>query len=206
MNIQPIETTYKGYKFRSRVEARWAVVFDTLDIPWEYEKEGYSLPSGAYLPDFWLPTVTIDGQEGVWFEVKGKYPTHHEYQLASELRMATNKPVVFAYASIPPAEEIDFVSSDHMIVLHTVPEEDKDYAIQWATENPSGKIWIDEPIALAYCDDCGSCAFVYLGYWNRMCRHFTDDNGRYALPSKKLRNAYRAGRAARFEHKKRLFG
>lgn len=55
MNIKPIETRYKGYRFRSRLEARWAVFFDTLGIPWEYEKEGLLLDQTPYLPDFWLP-------------------------------------------------------------------------------------------------------------------------------------------------------
>lgn len=54
--IKPIETVYKGYRFRSRLEARWAVFFDALGIEWEYEKEGYDLgEAGWYLPDFWLP-------------------------------------------------------------------------------------------------------------------------------------------------------
>ena len=39
--IKAIETMYKGYHFRSRLEARWAVFFDTLGIPWKYENEGY---------------------------------------------------------------------------------------------------------------------------------------------------------------------
>jgi hypothetical protein len=57
-SLKPIETRYKGYRFRSRLEARWAVFFDVLGIPFEYELEGYSLPSGAaYLPDFLLPTL-----------------------------------------------------------------------------------------------------------------------------------------------------
>jgi hypothetical protein len=43
-NIKAIETIYKGYRFRSRLEARWAVFFDALEIDWEYEKEGYVLP------------------------------------------------------------------------------------------------------------------------------------------------------------------
>ena len=37
MNIKPIETIYKGYRFRSRLEARWAVFFDALGIEYEYE-------------------------------------------------------------------------------------------------------------------------------------------------------------------------
>jgi len=64
--IKAIETRYKGYRFRSRLEARWAVFFDALGIKWEYEKEGYDLgAAGWYLPDFWLP------DQKVWIEVKG---------------------------------------------------------------------------------------------------------------------------------------
>lgn len=60
MDIKPIETSYKGYKFRSRLEARWAVFFDAMGIKWEYEVEGYDLGEhGYYLPDFWLPTSKV---------------------------------------------------------------------------------------------------------------------------------------------------
>lgn len=63
--VKPIETKYKGYRFRSRLEARWAVFLDELDIRYEYELEGFTLPSGtAYLPDFFLPNL------GVFVEVK----------------------------------------------------------------------------------------------------------------------------------------
>lgn len=68
--IKPIETSYKGYRFRSRLEARWAILFDGLGFKWGYEIEGFKLPSGAqYLPDFYLYDF------GVWFEVKGSYET-----------------------------------------------------------------------------------------------------------------------------------
>lgn len=51
--IKPIETEYNGYRFRSRLEARWAVFFDALGVRYEYEPEGFELPSGKlYLPDF----------------------------------------------------------------------------------------------------------------------------------------------------------
>lgn len=65
MGIKAIETVYNGYRFRSRLEARWAVFFDTLGIKYEYELEGFDLGSaGWYLPDFWLPQVKM------WAEVK----------------------------------------------------------------------------------------------------------------------------------------
>jgi hypothetical protein len=63
--LKPIETRYKGYRFRSRLEARWAVFFDALGIEWQYEPEGYEKNGIRYLPDFWLP------QTQTWVEVKG---------------------------------------------------------------------------------------------------------------------------------------
>lgn len=53
--IKAINTKYNGYLFRSRLEARWAVVFKNLGIKYEYEPEGYILGKEIYLPDFWLP-------------------------------------------------------------------------------------------------------------------------------------------------------
>lgn len=70
MSIKAIETYYAGCRFRSRLEARWAVFFDTLGIPWEYETQGYWVGvyedrRRRYLPDFWLPETET------WVEVKG---------------------------------------------------------------------------------------------------------------------------------------
>ncbi|MCR5811567.1 MAG: hypothetical protein K6G34_09355 [Lachnospiraceae bacterium] len=76
--MKAIETEYKGYKFRSRLEARWAVFFDACGVRWEYEPEGYALPDGQfYLPDFLLHDVTFNHagySEGndLYVEVKGK--------------------------------------------------------------------------------------------------------------------------------------
>lgn len=64
--IKPIETIYAGYRFRSRLEARWAVFFNWLKIRYVYEPEGYELSDGTrYLPDFYLP------DQDTFFEVKG---------------------------------------------------------------------------------------------------------------------------------------
>lgn len=71
--IKAIETEYKGYRFRSRLEARWAVFFDALGIKWEYEPQGFLLPSGLqYLPDFQIKGVDTNGDKfDFWCEVKG---------------------------------------------------------------------------------------------------------------------------------------
>lgn len=34
-NIRAIETVYNGYKFRSRLEAKWAVFFDAVGIKYD---------------------------------------------------------------------------------------------------------------------------------------------------------------------------
>lgn len=39
-DFKAVETVYKGYLFRSRLEARWTIFFDSLGIKWEYEPEG----------------------------------------------------------------------------------------------------------------------------------------------------------------------
>jgi hypothetical protein len=67
--ITPIETRYAGCHFRSRLEARWAVFFNSANIPWEYEPEGFNIDGKYYLPDFRLP------QCGLWIEVKPILPT-----------------------------------------------------------------------------------------------------------------------------------
>lgn len=61
--IKAIETEYKGYKFRSRLEARWAVLFDQLDIRYEYEPTGFEMRNKTrYLPDFYLPDFDLYGE------------------------------------------------------------------------------------------------------------------------------------------------
>lgn len=83
--IKPIETVYQGYRFRSRLEARWAVFFDTAGIRWEYEKEGFELSDGTrYLPDFWLPDLNC------WVEIKPEGASDEQavkvYQFADSVR------------------------------------------------------------------------------------------------------------------------
>ena len=64
MTIKAIDTEYNGYRFRSRLEARWAVFFDAAGIRYEYEPEGYEIDNVdggpiRYLPDFYLPDFDV---------------------------------------------------------------------------------------------------------------------------------------------------
>lgn len=96
--IAAIQTSYNGVLYRSRQEARWAVFFDTLHIPFHYEYEGYSLPSGNYLPDFFLP------EQDSFVEVKGKWPSDEEEQKASDLSAATVKRVFIFWGPLEPPD------------------------------------------------------------------------------------------------------
>jgi hypothetical protein len=78
MTIQPIETRYAGCRFRSRLEARWAVFFDALRIRWEYEPQGYVVNGTPYLPDFQLflpdgPVVFAEVKNGGVDLFKGEH-------------------------------------------------------------------------------------------------------------------------------------
>jgi len=73
--IKAIETIYAGIKFRSQLEAKWAMYWDQprVNVKWEYEPEGYFVGSGQnryrYRPDFYLPELDL------WVEIKGTTET-----------------------------------------------------------------------------------------------------------------------------------
>ena len=69
--MKPIQTIFGGYRFRSRLEARWAVFLTALGFSWDYEFEGFHLDDGQkYLPD--LRVRTPQGQT-MWVEIKPSY-------------------------------------------------------------------------------------------------------------------------------------
>lgn len=111
--LVPLETSYKGYRFRSRTEARWAVFFDALGIKWGYEVEGYNLGDDVcYLPDFWLSAVSdwpVDDHSlnSCFFEVKGKPPTLEERRKARLLAEQSGYPVIIA-SGVPGDEQMWF--------------------------------------------------------------------------------------------------
>lgn len=108
-DIKPIETYYKGYRFRSRLEARWAVFFDAAGIEYQYEPEGFKVSYSEdgineeyifYLPDFYLP------KEECYAEVKG----------TDEALRADGKKIAFA---------VDFGAtpcSEGLLILGGIPD------------------------------------------------------------------------------------
>lgn len=58
---ESVPTDYAGIRFRSRLEARWAVFLATAGIEWRYEPRTLAIHVPRrhrlipWLPDFWLP-------------------------------------------------------------------------------------------------------------------------------------------------------
>lgn len=64
-DIEATPTTYNGVRFRSRLEARWAVFWDELGVKWEYEPQTFKFLDGKqYTPDFWIVDLAL------WVEIK----------------------------------------------------------------------------------------------------------------------------------------
>lgn len=172
--IQPIPTTYRGVRFRSRLEARWAVFYDALGLEWHYEHEGYQLPSGWYLPDFWLPSL------GVWIEIKPTDPGHGaELQLCEELAAGTHKSVLLFFGEVNPPNDEPYSSA------------------YWI----GGPDCTDMDYHWCVCLRCGKLGVQYQGRGNRICRekcHAKYDDKGYSAHHPRILAAYEAARVARF--------
>lgn len=183
--IKAIETSYKGFRFRSRLEARFAVFFDSLGVKWEYEPEGYALDDGrCYLPDFFLPDLVC------WFEIKPTYPDREATQKMLDLCLGTAKSGVIAYGG---------VAQDHMLMFSN------DIA-----ENSAGSGTSDYA-GWFVCGRCGN-AFIHPGFYDREFYHDSDFDNPYVYCGcgnaeygyiDPVQPAIVAARAARFEHGER---
>lgn len=93
-HIKAIETHYGGCRFRSRLEARFAIFFDALGIKWEYEPEGFETSAGRYLPDFQIYPGQPHGGP-TWFEVKRERapddPRHRAFVEGSQIPLVIAK-------------------------------------------------------------------------------------------------------------------
>jgi hypothetical protein len=106
--MKPIETHYKGYHFRSRLEARWAVFFDHIPkVEWVYEPEGYDLDGTWYLVDF---LVKNQYNERAFIEIKPDTPSATEIRKCEELLDVVDHSLytrVFLFAGSCGFEEFD---------------------------------------------------------------------------------------------------
>lgn len=139
-NLRPIETRYKGYRFRSRLEARWAVFFDMLGLPWEYETEGFELKSGRYLPDFKVeyPGSHKDDKHFVWFECKSHLENIEYDEWARMLEFEENEGLIILDGI--PDLKMYYSPSRYM----GLTEDQGENRFGWALWCDKGRLWWDE--------------------------------------------------------------
>lgn len=189
--IKAIPTNYKGYRFRSRLEARWAVFFDACGVEWEYEPEGYDLGNGLYyLPDFLLHGVQGRTAGDLYVEVKGKMTADDaekiyrfcEIGMPQEDKCAKSDTAVLVVGKIPDGDRIEDISE---YISRTAYHNEKGLPNAFNFETIDGDYFATHP---GINRDGGFELFgddsSYLSY----------------MDSVATERAYRLARQARFEH------
>lgn len=178
--MKAIETHYKGYRFRSRLEARWAVFFDSLNVEWQYELEGFDLgPAGLYLPDFYLPHVNLRFAVtgGLWIEIKPtkEIPENYEAKLYALAR----------HSKTPVA-----------LLCGPVNNEQDDWRFEYSWDDEYG-YRCDNYMMFMKCYSCGRVKYEFLesNYcFCPYCNSTADDDHPDII------HAVQNARSARFEH------
>lgn len=208
--MRALETSYGGCRFRSRLEARWAVFFDHLGLKWDYEPQGFELVPvvegqdhlGCYLPDFWLPGPAA------WFEVKGTNPDVDGWARLTRFasQMSRGHRLLVAVGSMPDPRRFD--GSGH-------PYDGVESAFDIEVLEGVGG---DVHYAWCVCPGCGAVGIEFdgrgariheyrrpwdegVGWEDLTCSDFKrDDDKHYSGDHPRILAAYRAARSARFEH------
>lgn len=180
--IKPIETVYKGYRLRSRLEARWAVFYDALKIEWQYEPEGFDLgEAGWYLPDFYLPQLRC------WIEIKPEMPKYNPHDSAvikaDAFSKLINAPLFLFFGNIPYPDP------------SKAPESDRDSSHLFFAGGWDSYYW------WCRCNNCGQLGIEFEGRSARLsCNCYGDSDKERNYDAPELVKAYEAARQARFEH------
>jgi hypothetical protein len=200
--LAPIETIYNGYRFRSRLEARWAIFFDESGVKYEYEKEGYDLgDAGWYLPDFYLPEI----RDGVFIEVKPEsfFSDSENYKKTEKLTLLTKK-------------DSFIVCGDPFKSISKYSDYSDGYTL---TCCHNGRLGEDFPYFFCVCPWCLKVGIEFEGRGARVCGykkhyeseeyalsaikhlgHWRADDKCYTGGHYKIYNAAMISRQARFEH------
>lgn len=160
-NTLPAKTTeYNGIKFRSRLEARWAVFFDAAGVEYIYEAEDLiGRDSTRYLPDFYLP-------EYDWYVEVKPAREGFAFELARAVRVAVedNRKVLITLGDIPKDRERmllwfpmhyyhpkhRMVTSDWILFRNSVDDDDNRtfHIADWhppESSSPVNVLWIADP-------------------------------------------------------------
>lgn len=185
-----IPTEWNGIAFRSRLEARWAIFFDALKpkLPYEYEPELISTPFGAYLPDFWLPTLHT-----FWIVKPDKIS---EEELAKVNWIGEQGYGIFIVEGGIP-ETFVLYSRDRENYQYS---ESGGWLIDKSENHPEGRTsYWDMPISFCQCSICGKLGIQFDGLADRVCHHpgNSSEYGRMDI----IENALMIARNHRFDRR-----
>ena len=183
MTITAIPTTYKGIEFRSRLEAKWAVMFNQLGWTWEYEP----IDLNGYIPDFILTFLYAP----MLVEVK---PATTREELEDATRKIVNSGWTGEALIVGATISFDYSACFHKFGLVS----------QWQTSQEGVKtIWWDYA-QFHECSECKRQSFHHEnGAWFcYVCGK--GDGDHYLIPSDALANAWTTAiNTIKYRHGKR---
>lgn len=195
--IKPIETLYKGYRFRSRLEARWAVFFEKLGIGYKYESEGYEKGNVCYLPDFYLPASQT------WVEVKGS---------TDQLKQDAERLEEFLDWGCPlpgfDDSDLDTSCSRGLLILGEIPEPTWSIVFHPIIRHYKGLMWRFARFGAGWCpvvvetNGNNLLSFFNISGEGESPKEWTTEALQIKTPLAipRVVDAYAAARSARFEH------
>lgn len=183
-NGHSLPTRWKGIIFRSRLEARWAIFFDSLKpkLPYEYEPELIETPYGPYLPDFYLPTIKT-----FWL-VKGQPMDEREMKIHHWL--AERFSIFVAAGQIPQ-------SFGEMCIENEYPYAGSTY---YQTKTGETEVWADYPMLFCQSHTSQNYGVQWMGCWTRI-DNINDGDRNSDQPTANVLNALDIARNYRFDRR-----
>jgi hypothetical protein len=173
--MNAIKTSYKGIKYKSRLEASIAWIIDNMRHEFKYEPQSFLLPSGIhYWPDFYVPNIHL------WIEGRGYETDKGESQIQEFSRLIGEGYILpdCTIGNMPdfgievmPFEEINKKGIPDYMVLKYDGVIFTEYRRRFGSPDTS------EGIALIKCSNCKRLCFIGSGsYQCRYCGAWEGDS------------------------------
>lgn len=199
--LKVLPQSYRGHIYRSKIEAKWAVFFTLLKIPYEYEPNAFDIGDGeAYIPDFFLP------DQNAYVEVKGSRPDIYDPE-------GLRRWLKFAQQTEPPAGVREKRGTRCFLFVGDIPDwtqmtssgVEKTGQYDPCNRYPDGIHWFrDSDYYWTQCEKCERFGIEFDGRSHRIgcgCDHGKSDKG-YNADAFDLLVAYRQAREFRFANHK----
>ena len=187
--MKAIETVYNGYRCRSRAEARFMVMMDSLGIKYTYEPEGFEFKDGTrYLPDFYLD------EQGAYLEIKGVMNEKDEHKI----KQLCIESMADVFVGTPDLLFYVYTPGFYQFCEHGKIKTDVNTLIA-----------VQSSAAIRKCAHCGKVYFKETcGAWDcEICGYYDGDagfetlvDGEYGPESREGEKAICLAKGARFEH------